>query len=87
MVQPALVVVGKTGVFQQAWSWMTGALRDVEPKTEFTGVPSQGGLILAGVRPISEDLALSVKESRDVKLSGKSLFAILKEEMVDIFPC
>mmetsp|Transcript_82470 Transcript_82470/g.209679 ORF Transcript_82470/g.209679 Transcript_82470/m.209679 type:complete len:171 (-) Transcript_82470:299-811(-) len=87
MVQPALVVVGKTGVFQQAWSWMTGALRGVEPKTEFTRVPSQGGLILAGVRPISEDLASSVKEGRDVKLSGKPLFEILKEKMVDIFPC
>jgi len=80
MVQPALVVIDKAGAFRQVWSWMTPPLRDVHPKSVLTPVPSQGGLVLVGVRPDSLDLALSIKEGRNVKLNAKSLPVILVEK-------
>lgn len=79
MVQPALVVMDKSGAFQQVWSWMTAPLKDVEPKTEMTKTPVGG--VLVGVRPLSSDLGPSIKEDRNVKLQGKSIPAIVKEKI------
>jgi len=66
MVQPALVVFRRSGEVQQVWSWMTDPLKDVEPKVWNTVVPELGPLV--GVRPISADIAPSIKENRNVKL-------------------
>lgn len=66
MVQPALVVFRRSGEVQQVWSWMTDPLKDVEPKKWNTVVPELGPLV--GVRPISSDIAPSIKENRSVKL-------------------
>jgi peroxiredoxin len=68
MVQPALVVIDKAGAFQQVWSWMTPPLKDVEPKAAMTAVPSLDGVRMVKVRPDSADLALSIKEGRNVRL-------------------
>ena len=80
MVQPALVVIDKAGAFQQVWSWMTPPLKDVQPKEALTRVPGQGGFVLVGVRPDSADLALSIKEGRNVRLNVRSLPTILVEK-------
>jgi len=69
MVQPALVVIDRAGAFQQVWSWMTPPLKDVQPKEAMTPVPGLGGAFLVKVRPDSTDLALSIKEGRNVRLN------------------
>lgn len=79
MVQPAMIVVKKTGEIQQMWSWKTAPLDQVEPKTEMTSVDTHGGLPLVGVRPLSTDLWLSIKEDRNIKLSGKTKMQIMSE--------
>jgi len=81
MVQPALIVVDKTGRLQQVWSWNTPPLDVVEPKDEMTPVPSAGGKVLVGVRPTSSDLGPSIKEKRNVSISGKSIPTILIEKL------
>ena len=75
MVQPAFVVVDKTGNVSQAWSWMTDDdLRDLkwgEPE-DLTPVPSLGGALLVTVRPEAGDIWPSIEENRGVRLKGKS---------------
>mmetsp|Transcript_94813 Transcript_94813/g.171208 ORF Transcript_94813/g.171208 Transcript_94813/m.171208 type:complete len:173 (-) Transcript_94813:72-590(-) len=67
MVQPALVVLDKTGAVQQpTWSWLTTPIKDVEPKGPFTEVPGLG--IMVAVRPVSSDIAPAVREARAVEL-------------------
>lgn len=76
MIQPALIVVDKTGKIQQVWSWNTPPLDVVSPKEELVAVQSHGGLVLVGVRPLTPDILPSIKENRNVKLSGKTKFQI-----------
>jgi len=79
MVQPALIVVDKTGKIQQVWSWNTPVLDIVTPKKELTFVAHVDGNPLVGVRPVSNDLAPSIKEGRNVALAGKSAMTIIWE--------
>jgi len=79
MVQPALIVVDKTGKIQQVWSWNTPILDVVSPKRETTSVPHVGGNVLVGIRPVSSDLLLSIKEGRDVQVAGKPITTIMWE--------
>jgi len=81
MVQPALVVVTKTGTVQQVWSWNTPPLDAVEPKGEMTPVASHGGKLLVGVRPTTSDLGPSIKANRNVSTSGKSIPTIMIEKL------
>jgi len=76
MIQPALIVLDKTGKIQQVWSWNTPPLDAVQPKEELVAVQSHGGLMLVGVRPLTPDILPSIKENRNVKLSGKTKFQI-----------
>lgn len=76
MVQPALVVFKKTGEVQQVWSWMTEPLKNFEHKWN-TPIPEMG--MLVGVRPISADIPLSIKENRGVKLQFQGIDKIKEE--------
>lgn len=84
MIQPALIVVDKTGKLQQVWSWNTPPLDKVHPKIEMTSVKPAGGLVLVGVRPLTPDLLASIKENRNVKISGKTMWQIAKEMMAQM---
>merc|ERR1719499_1330300 len=79
MVQPALIVVNKSGNIQQMWSWNTEPLEDVCPKEEMTIVPAMGGASLVSIRPYAEDLAASIRENRSVELKGKSMLQMMIE--------
>ena len=74
MVQPAFVIVDKTGNVKQAWSWMTDELKELKwgDPEDLTPVPSFGGVPLVTVRPDASDIWPSIKENRKVKLKGKS---------------
>lgn len=77
MVQPALIVVDRSGAVKQFWSWKTGPTKDAEPKSEMTKVPGYG--ILVAVRPISADIGVSIRESRDVKLQFQGMTNLVSE--------
>mmetsp|Transcript_15148 Transcript_15148/g.32606 ORF Transcript_15148/g.32606 Transcript_15148/m.32606 type:complete len:199 (-) Transcript_15148:187-783(-) len=79
LVQPALVVVDKSGAIQQKWSWNSEPLVHVEPKEEMTFVGSMGGAVLVSIRPETADLGPSIREGRDVKLKGKGMLQIIAE--------
>lgn len=81
LVQPALVVVHKSGEIQQAWSWNTGVLGQLQDKGEMTPVSSCGGAILASVRPISSDIGASIQEGRAVRLKGMRIHWIISEKI------
>jgi len=70
MVQPAFVVVDRSGDVKQAWSWNTEELRDVEPKEELKLVSGYGGAPLVSVRPETADIGPSIREGRRVRLKG-----------------
>lgn len=82
MVQPALIVVDKNNKLQQVWSWNTPPLDVVEPKVEMTPVASAGCKVLVGVRPTTSDIGASIKENRNVSVSGKSLLTIMKTKLM-----
>jgi len=75
MVQPAFLVVDKSGAVVQKWSWKT-----MEPKpesfSEFTTVSASDGtrLKLIHCRPISEDILPSIREGREVKTAASMSF-------------
>lgn len=79
IVQPALVVVHRTGKVKQAWSWKLGVLKDVEPKEPLTRAPGLG--ILVGVRPKTTDIAASIKEGRPVELEFQGIRRIATEAL------
>jgi hypothetical protein len=70
MVQPALVVIHRSGEVRQVWSWKTDLLKDFEP-SEMTEVPGYGKMV--AIRPISSDIPKSIKEKRNVKLQYQGL--------------
>lgn len=78
MVQPALVVIHKSGNIQQAFSWKLGSLKDITPKEWNTPVAAYGGM-LVGIRPVSSDIADSIKQNRDVKLKFQGMDKIKRE--------
>ena len=79
MVQPAFVVIDRSGEVKQAWSWNTEELADVEPKEELKLVSAYGGSPLVSVRPETADIGPSIREGRRVRLKGMGKLAILKE--------
>ena len=74
MVQPAFVVVDKTGSVRQVWSWNTHELKDLKWGKvlkwgeDLTPVPSFGGAHLVTVRPDPSDILPSIKEDRRVMM-------------------
>ena len=74
MVQPAFVVVDKTGSVRQVWSWNTHELKDLKWGKvlkwgeDLTPVPSFGGTHLVSVRPDASDILSSIKEDRRVMM-------------------
>ena len=79
MVQPALVVVDRTGAIIQTWSWNTEPLCEVAPLAEMTPVESFGGSPLVSVRPVANDIGPSIQKGRSVKLQGMSMETIMGE--------
>mmetsp|Transcript_52281 Transcript_52281/g.67045 ORF Transcript_52281/g.67045 Transcript_52281/m.67045 type:complete len:126 (+) Transcript_52281:326-703(+) len=78
MVQPAMIVLNKSGEVKNVWSWNTGELKKVEPQNAMTKVEKYEG-ILVGIRPISSDIPKSIKENRDVKLQFQGMDKIKLE--------
>merc|ERR1712238_562182 len=68
MVQPALVVVDRSGQVVQKWSWRTISPKP-EPMEEMTVVAdSNGGQTkLVQLRPLTSDILASIREGREVK--------------------
>jgi len=79
MVQPALVVVHRSGAIQQTWSWNTEPLANLKGKDDTAPVRTFGGAMLVSIRPISADLGPSIKQNRQVALDGKRTHRILSE--------
>lgn len=77
MIQPALAVITQAGDVLQVWSWLTGILKDVEPKESQTVVPDYGPLV--GVRPLTVDIPVSVMQGRDVRLQFQGKEKIMAE--------
>merc|ERR1712232_775540 len=79
MVQPALVIVHRSERVEQVWSWRTGTLASVEPKSEDTVVAGFGKLV--GIRPNSADIPKAIKENRFVVAHGHSVLWSIREAL------
>ena len=77
LVQPALVVVDRTGAVQQTWSWRTKPLVSVELKEEMTPVQSFGGAVLVLPRPDASDIGPSINKGRQVRRQGGGMVGIM----------
>ena len=80
MVQPAFVVVNRSGDVKQAWSWNTDELAEIEPKSEMKLVSAYGNATLVSVRPETTDIGPSIHEGRRVKLKGFGTISVIKEK-------